>query len=280
MSEETNKKKQSRMQRILTGVILACALLAVVFVGGWLMALVAVVCLVIALREEYMALKVAGHHPVIWPSLAALIASLPLMFSFSAVSTAPVLLAASVAILVSVMVRQDPDLVDVLVSAMPLFTLVFPGICFFGILDVESRPLQLYLQLLLFAVPTIGDTFAYFVGSSVGGPKLCPHISPNKTISGSLGGLLGSMLSALIVGRCFVLFVPGVAFPPFWADLIVGLLGGIVGQMGDLFASMVKRHCKIKDFSNIFPGHGGMLDRMDSIVFMSIIVYCYRLLIL
>ena len=61
-------------------------------------------------------------------------------------------------------------------------------------------------------------------------------------------------------------------------DALLGLVGGVAGQMGDLFASLVKRHCGIKDFSNLFPGHGGMLDRLDSILFMAVVMICYRLL--
>ena len=61
--------------------------------------------------------------------------------------------------------------------------------------------------------------------------------------------------------------------------LVLGLLGGFVGQMGDLFASLVKRHCGLKDYSNLFPGHGGMLDRLDSVLFMAVLMYCYLLFI-
>ena len=60
-------------------------------------------------------------------------------------------------------------------------------------------------------------------------------------------------------------------------NIIIGLLGGFAGQMGDLFASLVKRHCKLKDYSNLFPGHGGMLDRLDSVLFMAVLMYCYLL---
>jgi phosphatidate cytidylyltransferase len=60
----------------------------------------------------------------------------------------------------------------------------------------------------------------------------------------------------------------------------VGLIGGIAGQMGDLFASLVKRHCKVKDYGTIFPGHGGMMDRLDSVFFVAIVVYCYRVILL
>ena len=66
--------------------------------------------------------------------------------------------------------------------------------------------------------------------------------------------------------------------PTWWQYGLLGLVGGVAGQMGDLFASLVKRHCGIKDFSNLFPGHGGMLDRLDSILFMAVVMICYRLL--
>ena len=91
------------------------------------------------------------------------------------------------------------------------------------------------------------------------------------------------MLAAVLVG----LIAHGVCgadiqpmLPRWWEYALMGLLGGVAGQMGDLFASMVKRHCGIKDFSNLFPGHGGMLDRLDSILFMAVVVFCFRLLII
>jgi phosphatidate cytidylyltransferase len=65
--------------------------------------------------------------------------------------------------------------------------------------------------------------------------------------------------------------------PRWWEYLLLGLFGGFVGQIGDLFASLVKRHSGIKDFSNLFPGHGGMLDRLDSVLFMAVLMYCYLL---
>ena len=65
--------------------------------------------------------------------------------------------------------------------------------------------------------------------------------------------------------------------PTWWEYLLLGVFGGIVGQIGDLFASLVKRHSGIKDFSNLFPGHGGMLDRLDSVLFMAVLVYCFRM---
>ena len=107
-------------------------------------------------------------------------------------------------------------------------------------------------------------------------------VSPNKTVSGAIGGMVGALLAVLLTG----LVAHGVCgaevqplLPSWWEYLLMGLIGGVVGQLGDLFASLVKRHCGIKDFSNLFPGHGGMLDRLDSILFMAVVVFCFRLLI-
>ncbi len=100
------------------------------------------------------------------------------------------------------------------------------------------------------------------------GPKLCPAVSPNKTISGAVGGLIGSLLAALLVGGLVWLFAgeSRMLLPAWWHYVLLGLIGGAVGQIGDLFASLIKRHCRIKDFSELFPGHGGLGVVADSVV--------------
>ena len=131
-------------------------------------------------------------------------------------------------------------------------------------------------------VPVLCDTLAFFIGSHIGGPKLCPEVSPKKTVSGAIGGMVGAVLGALlvlIVARLTVAPEVWSQLPHWWGILLLGLTGGVVSQLGDLFASLVKRRCGIKDYSNLFPGHGGMLDRLDSIFFMAVLVFCYRLLV-
>jgi phosphatidate cytidylyltransferase len=109
------------------------------------------------------------------------------------------------------------------------------------------------------------DTFAYFVGRAIGRRKLAPTLSPGKTIEGSLGGLLG----ALAVGTAFALWL---RLPPSHG-LVIGAIAGIAGQIGDLFESALKRELGIKDFGGILPGHGGILDRFDSLLFVAPLAY-------
>lgn len=124
--------------------------------------------------------------------------------------------------------------------------------------------------LMTFICPLMGDTFAYFIGTLFGKHKLCPYISPKKTVEGSIAGLFGGLFGGYavflinrIIGADITLAVV----------LTIGFLCGGLGQIGDLFASCIKRWVNIKDFSLIFPGHGGMLDRLDSVLFCAPVVY-------
>ena len=112
------------------------------------------------------------------------------------------------------------------------------------------------------------DIMAYFTGYALGKHKLCPKISPKKTIEGSVGGTLGSIILCGIFGFFF-------AKPWLIHCLIIGLLGGIISQFGDLTASVFKRKMGIKDYGNLIPGHGGILDRFDSVLFTGPLVYYY-----
>lgn len=133
----------------------------------------------------------------------------------------------------------------------------------------------------MFALPCITDTFAFLVGSLFKGPKLCPTISPNKTISGAIGGLLGGLLcgAVLLLFSAQGYFGLGMIAKTTAANavhyLLIGLMGSFFAQIGDLIASYVKRNCDIKDFGKLLPGHGGMLDRIDSSVVFCVFLFIY-----
>ena len=119
----------------------------------------------------------------------------------------------------------------------------------------------------------VSDMLAYLVGRLIGRHKLAPHVSPKKTIEGSIGGLLGGAIGICVFGYMMnMYFDAGLT----WAALIIsGVLGAAAGQLGDLSMSLIKRNVGIKDFGRIFPGHGGVLDRFDSILFTAPIFELY-----
>ncbi len=131
-------------------------------------------------------------------------------------------------------------------------------------------------------LPVFSDTFAYLVGSTLGKRKLCPSISPKKTVAGAIGGLLGSVLCAVTFFLLFDLYaVIPVGYDSFSDSVavravvfvVLGIVGGVLAEIGDLAASRIKRTMNIKDFGNIFPGHGGVLDRLDSIMFTLVMLF-------
>ncbi len=123
---------------------------------------------------------------------------------------------------------------------------------------------------LLLCMVFAGDTGAYYAGSYLGRHKLCPSVSPGKTIEGSIGGLI----SNVVIGLLFKwFFLPALSYQiVMWLCLSVG----IAGQVGDLFESMMKRRSKVKDSGNLFPGHGGVLDRIDALLFAAPVAYLFK----
>lgn len=153
-------------------------------------------------------------------------------------------------------------------AARLVVSVLYIGTSFYFIILLRETGIA-YLLFVFFLVWTT-DTGAYFAGRFLGKRKLWPAISPNKTIAGAVGGLL----LAVIVAICFHLIYP----LPFTFTYVVfiAIIISIVGQMGDLVASAMKRHYSIKDYGNLFPGHGGVLDRLDSILFVSLILFCLQ----
>jgi phosphatidate cytidylyltransferase len=124
-----------------------------------------------------------------------------------------------------------------------------------------------FLLSLIFA----GDTVAFYVGSYAGRHKLCPAVSPGKTVEGALGGLAGS----IVVGALFkYLFFAGL---PWGTSFLFFLSVGVAGPIGDLFESELKRAAKVKDSGGILPGHGGFLDRVDALLFAAPVAYLFRM---
>ena len=148
-----------------------------------------------------------------------------------------------------------------------------------------TKYFSLIIILMVFAVTMLTDTFAFFVGITFKGPKLAPTISPKKTISGSIGGLIGGICGALLVyalAKNVSTLSVGLEMYNLniWEFVLFGLAGSLVGQCGDLFESKIKRQAGVKDSGTIFPGHGGMLDRVDAMTFVVTFMFIALVVIL
>jgi len=123
---------------------------------------------------------------------------------------------------------------------------------------------------LILAIVFAGDTCAYHVGSRYGAHKLCPSVSPGKTLEGALGGLTGNLIAGALVKGFFLPSLPWIESLAFF------VIAGMAGQAGDLFESLLKRQGNIKDSGAILPGHGGILDRIDALLFAAPVAYLFN----
>jgi phosphatidate cytidylyltransferase len=259
------------LTRVLAAVVGLPILIVLVHFGGWVLA--AALFLVVSLGHWELYRCFGGGR---LPYVAALILSAALMVVLTISSNAEIATFFeyySRVVLYSIFVPLG------LVIAFLLFlTKKNPwNIAFFGLFYVAGlmsalllirQSLGAYYVWLIFIAAWGCDTGAYFTGRAMGRHKLAPKLSPNKTVAGAVGGTITA--AALCVLYAVILYGLGI-----WEDMglihfaVYGLIGAILAQVGDLTASAIKRSTDIKDFGRIIPGHGGILDRFDSILFVA-----------
>ncbi len=223
-----------------------------------------------SIHEYYKSFK-GKANPITWVGYlaSALIAVIHIIPKEYLVQVIGILLPAILLILFvqSIVTNMKRNIVDLAVTLfgicyIPLFLMFIP------IIRGGERGQYLVWFVMLSGWGT--DVFAYALGKLIGKHKLTP-ISPNKTIEGSIGGILGSIIMnlgyTLIINNLFQLNLP------YLNVIIIAITLSILSQIGDLAASSIKRYVEIKDFSNLIPGHGGLLDRIDSIIFVAPFAY-------
>lgn len=145
-------------------------------------------------------------------------------------------------------------------AAFTILAMLYLGIGFYYLIVTRDAGIEYIVYALI--VVWLTDTGAYFTGKSFGKRKLWPEISPNKTIEGFLGGIAAAVIAACL----FQLFMP--VTDSYFVLIVVTIIASVTGQIGDLVESALKRHYGVKDSGNILPGHGGILDRFDSLLFV------------
>lgn len=140
-----------------------------------------------------------------------------------------------------------------------------------SIIRYINREVGVFWLALVFIVSWVSDSMAYVVGSLIGKHKLIPEISPKKTVEGAIGGVVGAIIAFLLYGLILDLAIEEMEVRYFVLAIYAAILA-VVSQLGDLIASLIKREHGVKDYSNLLPGHGGIMDRFDSILAVSTIL--------
>lgn len=256
------------MKRLITGVLASTAWLLLLFMGPFPLFWLAITGLAGVALAEYLTIVLPDldrqtQTPLILFGLLPLIGA----YSGDAAILPGGLVLALIALLLYTLSRYAAFAHPYEIISRGGFGYLYIGLCSAHLILLMALPQGRAWLLLLTAITAASDTAAFYTGSKFGKHKLCPAISPKKTWEGFAGGLVGSLGAALLV-RHF--FLPGQGLP--WICLIVLLLG-CLGAAGDLSESVIKRAFGAKDSGSILPGHGGLLDRIDSLLLTAPVLY-------
>ncbi|MBN7772128.1 phosphatidate cytidylyltransferase [Clostridium aminobutyricum] len=256
--------------RILSGLIMT-PLLIVVVLGGKVLALACFAIGIMGVREFYNGFKSLNMKPSYSVAYISTIALYAINLLIGGSDWYMLWFFGSILLSLLYLFKiEERNLEDAMATITGIVYVVFFS---FHVALVEQTAEYSILVWLIFLTAFGTDVMAYFTGYAFGKHKLCPTISPKKTIEGAIGGTLGSVILCGVFGH---FFAPDV----FIHCMVIGVLGGIVSQFGDLTASIFKRKMGIKDYGNLIPGHGGILDRFDSVLFTAPIIYYYITLVL
>jgi phosphatidate cytidylyltransferase len=156
-------------------------------------------------------------------------------------------------------------------AASHVATVLYVVCGFLAIIGLRYVEMGEYLFYLIFIGAWCADSFAYFVGVAIGKHKLIPKVSPKKTVEGAIGGILGAVVGFLVYGACLAYFVDGLQVNYIGMAVSAAFIA-VVSQLGDLVTSFIKREQGIKDYGKVLPGHGGIMDRFDSIIAVAPII--------
>lgn len=268
-------KEPIENNRYFGALFLIPILLAFYFGGVWLKIIVGLMG-IRAYYEYFEVVKVKGIKPVEITGYLFAVIQFGMFFTgrveLKVISV--LILILTVVTLINTVFRRDHSFID---AAVTIMGYVY-AIAFFSlIILIYDMPGGNFYVFTIFTISWLCDTAAYFTGRFFGKHKLIPEVSPKKTVEGAVGGLFGGALGTMIFG--IILSMTGQAVMAPIHFLIMGLIGSVFAQIGDLIASSIKRDCGVKDYPKLIPGHGGILDRFDSVLLAAVSVFLYLTII-
>ncbi|MCG8542533.1 MAG: phosphatidate cytidylyltransferase [Clostridia bacterium] len=256
------------LKRVISSVLAIPLLIFLVNSGGVVLKISTLIIVLIALKEFYSSFHAKNIFPLSY------VGYLFTIFMYWAASSTYIhisFILITLTLLVIFLFAKKVTLNDISITLLGYIYISYLLLHIILTSNLDSRLFIWYI----FIIAWSADTSAYFAGTFLGTKifgdrKLFPKVSPNKTIEGFIGGIVGSSLFSLLFAYLFMqrFMIHSIA---------LGFLGSIISQIGDLIASKIKRSMEIKDFGNVMPGHGGILDRFDSILLVAPFVYYYTL---
>lgn len=247
--------------RAISGFLIVLLTIFVALKGGALMFYFVFLLSIVGIREFYNAMENIKIFPIKMIGYISCLGFLLNSLGYKWISLMFIIFFLIIGLLMILIFKETITLIEITITFFGVFYIPF---LFQHIIYLDG---SVYIWL-VFIIAWGTDTFAYIFGNLFGKNKLCPKLSPNKTIEGSLGGIFGTILVSLLFVYYFKLY-------PIWKFFILSAMGSVIAQLGDLAASKIKRITGIKDFGFIMPGHGGILDRFDSILFIAPFVYYF-----
>jgi phosphatidate cytidylyltransferase len=259
--------------RVVVGILAAAVVLASIWIHAWVFTGLIVLCSFVALYEIRQAFARKDIRLIYLPLVLYAALMTPAYYFLDFQGLLVLTLLCGLLCMASVVASKRVRIQDAFFTSGTLLYPLLPiSICLAASL-IQPDGLRYYILIQALACTYLADTFALFTGMLLGKHKLCERLSPKKTVEGLLGGIVGSMLGGLL---CHFLLggLWNVSFHVAHA-LIIGMACALLGVMGDLSASAIKRYAEVKDFGSLLPGHGGMLDRIDSLLFTLPFVFIY-----
>jgi phosphatidate cytidylyltransferase len=264
--------------RLLSAAVLIPLVAILVYAGGWVLAGALLVVAGLAIYELFQLMVQAGYRPLL-PASVLVVAALLVAARFPDLHLLGLVLAVSIMGTLTWHLLRSPEGHPTESWALTVGAALWLGwlLSHFVLLRDLSSPFGLGLGtrwlVLMFLVTWVNDSFAYFVGKAIGRHSCCPYLSPKKTWEGTIGGWFGGAVATALLGYWLIDL-------PWTHGLVLGVIVATVAPFGDLAKSMVKRQMGVKDFSSLIPGHGGMFDRIDSLLFVAPAMYYYATLML
>ena len=274
--------------RLVSGVIMLALLIAVIVTNG---PVLAIFTLLISLGGFYEIVKAGGvrneNEKAALPELvgyAGILALYALLYFASFETVSRFLLLVPVLTIMGMLlcyVLTFPRYKSSQIMTA-VFAFIYAPVFLSFIYQTRNLPKGKFLVWLIFCGSWGCDTCAYAVGMLFGKHKMAPVLSPKKSVEGAVGGVAGAALIAFVYAGALLLFAKdsGLGKEILWVFPLIGAVGGLLSQAGDLAASGIKREHKIKDYSKLIPGHGGIMDRFDSVIVTAPLIYYLSLLLL